>query len=336
MGLLQIGWLNERLDDAGFETIMIRQRSSYDLACLTDLVTLIRKKKIEIVHAHEFMMNTYGALAGVLTRTPVITTVHGKNYYWEKRRRRVAYRFVSRFSRMVAVSDDLGSFLAKEIGIAKSRISTIYNGVDFGGCKNGRLSSGAFETARESLAIPAQSPVIITVGMLVSVKDHLTLLKAAANVVRSFPDAILIICGDGELRGSLEDAARQLQITKNIRFAGFRTDVFNLLQLANVYVCSSVSEGLSLSILEAMMVGKPVVATNVGGNPEVVSDEQTGFIVPPRNAEVLASKIALLLQDRRLAQEFGANGRRRAGERFSHGRMVDAYGSLYKKALVKN
>ena len=336
MGLLQMGWLNERLEAAGFEIVMIRQRSSYDLACITGLVALVRKRNIDIVHAHEFMMNTYGTLTGVLSRIPVITTVHGRNYYWERRRRRIAYRFVSRFSRMVAVSEDLGSFLAKEVGISKSRISTIYNGVDFGECKDARLSSGALETARESLAIPADSPVIITVGMLVAVKDHSTLLKAVANVVRTFPETILIICGEGELRVQLEDVAQQLRITENIRFAGFRADVFKLLQLANVYVCSSISEGLSLSILEAMVAGKPVVATNVGGNPEVVRNEETGFLVPPRNPEVLASKISLLLQDRRVAQEFGAKGRRRADEKFGHGRMIDAYLQLYGKALLGN
>ena len=130
----------------------------------------------------------------------------------------------------------------------------------------------------DALAIPAGSPVIITVGMLVPVKDHSTLLGAMALLVRSFPDAILLICGDGELRGHLEELAQHLRIAQNIRFAGFRDDVFKLLRRASVYVCSSVSEGLSLSILEAMAAGKPVVATNVGGNPEVVRDGETGVI----------------------------------------------------------
>jgi glycosyltransferase involved in cell wall biosynthesis len=333
MGLLQMGWLNDELKKAGFETIIMRQKISYDLACLWNLVALIRKRKIDIVHAHEFMMNTYGTLAGILTRTPVITTVHGKNYYWEKKRRRAAYRVVSRFSKMVAVSEDMGRFLAKEVGISKRRITTIYNGVDFKG-HNGSPSSRVAAATREALSIPAQSPIIATVGRLVAVKDHSTLLKAAVKVIRSCPAVIFLICGDGELRGRLENEARELGIAENVRFAGFRNDIFDLLQISDVYVCSSLSEGLSLSILEAMAAGKPVIATNVGGNPEVVVNGETGILVPPQDPEILASRIVSLLRDKPLSQQFGLKGQWRTDEKFSYERMVHSYQQLYEEALL--
>src|SRR3990170_5690864 len=113
VGLLETGWLYDQLTQAGLEPIIVEQKGSYDLKCLLNLGNLVRKHRIDLVHAHEFMMNVYGSAAGLLKRTPVITTVHGKNYYWEKRRRRIAYRFVSRTSKMVAVSEDMKCFLAE-------------------------------------------------------------------------------------------------------------------------------------------------------------------------------------------------------------------------------
>jgi glycosyltransferase involved in cell wall biosynthesis len=335
IGLLQTGWLNDQVKEAGFDTIIIEQKRSYDLGCLWRLATLVRKFKIDLIHAHEFMMNTYGTMTGFLKGIPVVTTIHGKNYYGEKTRRKIAYRFVSRLSRMVAVSDDLACFLAEEIGISKDRINTIYNGID---CEryNGNVSSGIALTVRESLSIPAQSPVVATVGMLFPVKDHLTLLRAAVKVTRRFPDVIFVICGDGELKDRLRKAANDLRIADNVRLAGFRDDIPGLLRITDVYVCSSLSEGLSLSILEAMAAGKPVVASNVGGNPEVVVHGKTGFLVPPQDPETLASKIILLLQNKLLSQQFGAEGQLRVHEKFSRERMVDTYQRLYQKALGTN
>src|SRR5437899_6566262 len=127
VGLLKPGWLHEQLKEEGFQTIMLEQKRAYDLACVWNLCKIIRTFKIQIIHAHEFMMNAYGSLAGLLTGTPVITTVHGKHYYWLKQRRIVAYWLVSMLSTMVAVSEDLRNFVADVIGIPQRRIRTIYN-----------------------------------------------------------------------------------------------------------------------------------------------------------------------------------------------------------------
>ncbi len=331
-GLLEAGWLSDHLKEAGFEPIFLEQKRSYDLRCLWNLCLLIRKYRIDLIHAHEFMMNVYGSAAGLIENRPVITTVHGKNYYGEKSRRRVAYRFVSRFSRMVAVSEDLKSFLAGQIGISKRRIVTLHNGIECG--KFGpHLSSGSLTSLKESLSIPIHNPVIGIIGMLFPVKDHSTFLNAAREVIKELPTTIFLIIGEGPVEDQLKAEAFQLGIDRNVRFAGLRNDVPALLQIIDVYVCSSLSEGLSLSILEAMAAGKPVVATDVGGNPEIVIDGETGFLVPPKDAKKLALKIALLVKDTALGYRLGAKARKRVQGQFSVGSMVDSYLDLYKQVL---
>lgn len=334
IGLLETGWLHDQLKESRFETLLIQQKRSYDLSCLWNLCSIVRKHKIELIHAHEFMMNVYGTMAGLLTGTPVVATLHGKNYFWVKPRRRIAYRFVSRFSKMVAVSEDLKNFLAERAGVSKNRIITLYNGID---CKtyDGELSPGKIASVKESLSIPPDSPVIGTVGMLAPVKDHETLLATAVRVILERPEAIFLIVGDGPLKDRLKDLAYRSNIEKNVRFTGFRKDIPDLLQIMDVYICSSESEGLSLSILEAMAAGIPIVATNVGGNPEIVLEGETGFLVPTKDPEALASKINLLLNDQLLARKIGENGRQRVYEKFSIEQMVNSYQLLYDKALLK-
>ena len=190
-------------------------------------------------------------------------------------------------------------------------------------------------TIRESLSIEAQSQIIGTVGMLAPVKDHITLLKAANKVVRVRPDVVFLIVGGGELEGALKAEADKLGIENNVRITGFRNDVGSLLHVMDIFVLSSVSEGLPLCLLEAMASGKPVVATNVGGNPEIVVNGETGFLVPPRDPDSLAASILSLLQDRRLASHFGMNGQRRVSERFRLERMIHSYHELYERVLMR-
>lgn len=331
VGLLEHGWLDRKLKQAGLETVILQQHTRYDLLCLRTLCNIVRRYNIDLIHSHEFMMNVYGTAAAVLSRIPVITTVHGKNYYWEKPRRRVAYRLTSHLSRMVTVCDDLKRFLGQHLGISDRRITTIYNGIDLNQYSRSP-SPVSVSAVKQALLIPPHSPIIGTVGMLVPAKDHSTLLKAARHVIQHKPDAIFLLVGDGQLGAPLKAEAHRLGIVNNLRFAGFTDHVTELLHITDVYVCSSRSEGLSLSILEAMAAGKPIVATNVGGNAELIVDEVTGFLVPSNEPERMAEKLILLLRDRTLARQLGASGQQRVYEKFSLERMVHSYRRLYEAA----
>jgi glycosyltransferase involved in cell wall biosynthesis len=334
IGLLEDGWLNDQLKANNFETLMLQQNHSYDFSFIRELYGVVRKYNIGLIHAHEFTMNTYGAFIGALLRLPVITTIHGQNYYWVKLRRRIAYRLVSRLSKMVAVSESLKSFLSDRVGIEKHRIIILHNGIEVEKYSMG-LHPKHSSAIKEVLSISDHQQVVGTVGMMVPVKDHLTLLDAAQKVLRCCPDTIFLAIGDGPLRERLTDHAKSLGIEKNIRFTGFKTCIAELLQIMDVYVCTSISEGLSLSILEAMAAGKPVIATNVGGNPEIIAHGDNGFLVPAKSAAELSAGLIMMLRDKQLAKRLGVKGQQNVQEKFSREEMINKYQRLYDDALFE-
>lgn len=329
IGVLKEGWLTTQLRQRGFDPITIPQRRGHDPAWVYRCIGLIRRKRIDVIHAHEFGMNTYASIASWVTRVPMIATVHGKHYYGDRWRRRMAYRFVARRARrMVAVAEDIRLFLADRIGVPRDKLQTIYNGIDI---KTAGSEEDGLRVRRE-LGIPETTPVLGTIANLYPVKGHTFLLKAAAEVAKAFPQAVWLLAGRGKLLGELQDEAHQLGIADRVRFLGFRDDPAALLQAMDLFVLPSLSEGLSVAVLEAMVAGKPVVATDVGGNREVIVDGRTGFLVPPRDPVALAARTITLLTNKSLADQYGADGRARVREEFSLERMMCAYEELYAEA----
>ncbi|MGI0016318.1 MAG: glycosyltransferase, partial [Nitrososphaera sp.] len=325
--LLRDGWLRHQLQSRGIETMVIPQHYSLDFVWLFRLAQLLKERFIRVMHAHEFAMNVYGSLLSKITGIPIIATVHGKSYYWVKWRRRMAYRFVARQSIMVAVSEDLKRFLMRQVTIHPDNIRVVHNGIDL----HRYAADDLRNTIRKELGINAR-PVIGTVGNLYAVKGQAYLLRACAIVAKDFPDFVLLVAGRGEQLASLDAEARCLGIGGNVKFLGFREDIPTLLQAMDVFVLPSVSEGLPLSILEAMALEKPVVASNVGGIPEVVKNGITGYLVPPKDPEALAENILLLLHHTQLAAHLGTSGRRRVQEAFSLEQMIQEYQSLYERS----
>ena len=327
--LLKDGWLASQLRQRGFETVTIPQRAGHDLGWVYKSIELIRRKRIDLLHSHEFGMNIYGSIASRLMQVPIIATVHGKAYYGERWRRRMAYRFVARrAAQMVAVAEDIRRFLIDRVGVSPRKLCTIYNGVD----AKTVCSAEDGARVRQELGIAETTPVIGTIANLYPVKGHTFLLKAAAEVAKVVPQAVWLLAGRGGLLDQLQDEARQLGIKDKVRFLGFRNDPAALLQAMDLFVLPSLSEGLPVSVLEAMAAGRPVVATDVGGNREVIVDGRTGFLVPPGDSSALASRMITLLANSDLAHGYGAEGRSRVCQHFSLERMVRAYETLYAVA----
>jgi sugar transferase (PEP-CTERM/EpsH1 system associated) len=325
--LLSEGWLKTQLEKRQVETVVIPQLRSLDVAWLFRLYRLLKDREIHVMHSHEFATNVYAGFLSRLTGVPLVATAHGKNYYGDKWRRRAAYRFVARQATMVAVSHDLKRFLVERIGIPPGSIRVVHNGID--------LSRYAVHdenhVVRAELGISAGQRVIGTVGNLFAVKGQTYLLRACKAVASAYPNCVLLVAGEGEQLGPLEKEAFDLGIAGDVKFLGFRDDVPSLLQAMEVFVLPSLSEGLPLSILEALALQKPVVATNVGGIPEIVEDGATGYLVPPRNPEALADKILLLLRDPQIAANIGQAGRKKVEKDFGLEQMVREYQSLYDK-----
>jgi glycosyltransferase involved in cell wall biosynthesis len=327
--LFRPGWLQQQCDQNGIATYVVRNRAAFDPRLINDLLKIIRREGVCLVHAHEFDAIVHGTMAACLAGLPIVATIHGKHYFWEKLRRRVAYRLVSRYARMIAVSEDLKRFIAGSTGIGESRLKVIYNGVEtLPVCDKKDILKN-----KEDLGLPPNKRVVGVVGSLYPVKGHKYLLGAVPAILQECPETVFLLIGKGGLEAKLKQQANRLNIEDHVRFLGLRDDIPKLLALMDVFVLSSLSEGLSMSILEAMMAGKPIVATNVGGNAELIVNGESGFLVPSENSETLASSIVSLLKDMGMARQFGENGRKRAVSMFSHDNMVEQYCGLYGSCL---
>jgi glycosyltransferase involved in cell wall biosynthesis len=331
--LLEEGWLTTRLADLGIEYVIIKNDRPYDPVFLMKLIRLIKSRNIDIIHAHEFMMNVYGATAGKISGVPMIGTVHCKLYFPEKRTRILSYKLaVALCSRMILVSEDLRKFFVDTLKLRnEKKLMTIYNGVD-----SDKYSGGTgHKDIRRELGILQESVVSCTVGSLFKVKGLEIMLEAAKLVLLRFPNFRLLIAGDGDQMAILKSKAEELRISDSIHFLGFRDDIPEILRVSDFYVCSSFSEGLSLSILEAMTAGKPVVATTVGGNPELVSDCDNGFLAPSADPQGLAEKMMMLIDNPGLRETMSRRSMQIARDKFSLKQMVENYQELYEE-LLKN
>ena len=330
VGVLKKGWLWSQVRSSHTPWMMLEGGGDEDVRLVADLVRLVRRERIDLIHAHEFYMNAVCAVVSRLTGVPLVATVHGRNYYPERLRRRVIYRMVvAQAAAVVSVSEDLRCFFCRATWTSPGRVRVIYNGVDpdaWGG-------EGAPEV-RRLLGIPTDAAVVGTVGSLYPVKGHAYLIRAARLILERRPNVHFVLVGGGPLEGDLRAQAEALGIRKQVHLVGHREDVRRLLGAMDIFALPSLSEGLPLALLQAMAAGKTPVVTEVGGVPEVVRDGETGFAVPPANPEALADGVIRLLESPSVAARIGACARQCIRERFSLQAMVAAYRDVYRTALV--
>lgn len=327
--LFRDGWLRDRCERLGLETHIIPINRMVDLRWLRQFRALLRDRQVALIHAHEFGANTWGTVAGRLARRPVVATVHGRSYYADSGRRRLAYRLVSRAAVMVAVSEDVKRFVVGSTGVAPRRVRVVHNGIGL----PAPVSNEARARVRAELGIHEGEQVVTVVGNLYPVKGHRYLLEAAPQVLALCPSTVFLFAGRGDCEAELRGQAKSLGIEARVRFLGLRQDVPALLAIGDVFVQPSLSEGLSIAILESMAAAKPVVTTRVGGNPELVADGVNGLLVEPADARALAAAVTRVLMDAEEARRFGDNGLERVRSRFSIGAMVREYEAIYAAAL---
>ena len=314
----------------------LRKSSGRDLGLVPRLAALLARERVDIVHSHNWQTFFYtvaaASLAGVSLR---VHGLHGREAEAPSARQiRLSRWLARRVSRLIAVSNDLGRELVKDWGVPAERVSVIPNGVDL----DGFAHPGPVEGLREELGLAPEHRVIMTVGGLRPVKDYPTLIRAFARVHAARPEARLVIVGGergGGSQGELAALAVSLGVGGAVLFPGVRQDVSRLLALSEIYVNSSVFEGMSNTILEAMAASRPVVATDVGGNPELVRHGVNGFLVPPRDEAALAERLAELLADPALIKAQGAAGRGLVESEHAMGRMVAAYEDCYEDLLSR-
>ena len=329
VGLFRSGWLQTECEARGVQTCVMPLAGLFNLQWFRACLRLLRREQVVLIHAHEFSAILCGWIVATLAGVPFVATVHGKNYFWEKLRRRVAYRLVSRYGTMVAVSQDLKRFVCDKVGVAEKRLEVIYNGV----APAQTVTDEEVQKCKAELEVSGCYPLLGVVGSLYPVKGHRFLLEAMPEILGRWPKAQLLVIGRGELEVALKEQVEQLAIEANVHFLGMRQDVPRLLSVLDVFVLPSLSEGLSLALLEAMAAGIPVVATKVGGNPELIDSGRTGFLVQPEDAKDLAANLMKLLSDPVMMQQFGRQAAERVRKHYSMRQMVDRYRDLYTRSL---
>lgn len=289
------------------------------LSIIRSLARILRDEGINLVHTHNTYAHFYGSAAAKLAGVKaVINTQHGRGCgdHWKDR---LLFRIANRFTyRIVGVSQDATRLCQRQDAKSAAKMCCIWNGID--------LSRFAFSG-------PIDEPIAVSVARLSPEKDFPTLLQAVPIVLKSVPDFRLRIVGEGSERPRLEQLIRELRIENHVTLVGESDDVSGELKRAGFYVASSRKEGISLTLLEAMAVGLPVVTTDIGGNSEVVEDGVTGCLVPSNDPNALARAIVRMCDEQTQWNVIGRAARRRVEQHFDITRMIDAYEDLYREAL---
>jgi sugar transferase (PEP-CTERM/EpsH1 system associated) len=321
------------------EIIPLAKAEGVEIGCYLRAWREIRRLQPAIVHTRNLAaleMQLPAALAGGACR---VHSEHGRegidlhgNYRLYNGVRRGMRPLVHQY---VAVSRDLQRWLVQTIGVKAERVQQIYNGVD---TERFRPRTGAREPIGPPGFIGDFDFVVTAVGRLAPIKDHMSLIRAIATLVAGDPDARrhtrLVIVGDGPCRMECERLVASSDIGDIVWMAGERSDIPALLRASDVLCLTSTNEGINNTILEAMATGLPVIATKVGGNPELVEHMGTGMLVPPADAHALAAAIDRYRKDPELCRQHGAAGRRRVEAELSLDTMIEGYAAMYQRVLL--
>jgi glycosyltransferase involved in cell wall biosynthesis len=279
------------------------------------LCWVIYRQGVDLIHVNSYVPGNYTRLAAAVMQVPIVID-HWHGFTRFSRKRRFICRALARFTDLsLAVSQGVKDYLVREIGLDPGKIRVVPNGVDISTTDAARPGP----EVRRELGLPEGVPVIGLVGRLDHWgKGHKELFPAMAQLKERYPCHALIV-GGGRREEEVKQMAESLGLAGQVHFLGSRRDVPDLLQAMDIFVLPSYSEGMSLALLEAMAARLPVIASAVGGNPEVVTDGETGLLIPPRDAEALAQALERLLADAAWAKELGENARK----------QVEAYYSLF-------
>jgi glycosyltransferase involved in cell wall biosynthesis len=324
-------WLIEKCKRFNVPSIIVPGYKFYKSIKTLPFFTLIfwrflKHRGIDLLHSHLFGPITGACLATLLDRIPHIGTLHDTYTIEQKESRIRLLQFASFFgTRLVTVSHRMQRYLLSMGKFPDGCPETIPNGVDLG-----KFSGSVNNNLRFELQLDANDIILISVGRLVPIKGYDILVEAFSKI-RSNRHAKLLIVGDGPTRKRIEDLVRDRKIGDRVKLLGFRDDVPDLLRISDCFVLSSRSEGLSYSIVEAMASGLPLVVTNVGGNLELVTDTECGYLVPPNDPAALAQKLQILIDNDVQRKEFGRQALKIAQDKFSVTVMVDKYIKKYRE-----
>jgi len=304
------------------------------LGWLSSIITLIQlfpyliRIRPTLVHSFLFRANILARIAGYLTGVPIVISsvrvMGGEKKYFHY------IEMITSFmvDHYVVVSESVKRYIIDKSKISDEKISVIYNGVNIKSQDDSHK-----QNVRMPFKIEDEDRILMTVGRLHEQKGHYYLVKAISKVQKEFPKVKLLVIGEGEEENNLKKLVKSLDLTNEVIFIGLSSYIEEILPMAELFLLPSLWEGLPNVLLEAMAAGKPVIATEVGGVPELVIHGETGMLVPHKDSDALACAIADLLKNRLKARRMGEAGRIRAEEHFSIQKMIEKTESLYQELL---
>jgi glycosyltransferase involved in cell wall biosynthesis len=327
------GQLESVLTEAGIEHVHIPIDTSSEVGphimiSVMKLLKVIKKENIQIIHAQTRVAQVIGHYLEKFSKAVFVTTCHG--FF----KRRLIRRLLPCWGkRVIAISDAVREHLINTMKVPKEQVELIYNGIDTGIIEE-NYPKGGIDNIKKEFNLSADLVIGIT-ARLSSVKGHIYLLMAIPSIKKVFPNIQLLIVGSGEKRyeRKLRHMCKKLNIEGNVVFHPGIQNIYKALSVMNVFVLPSIEEGLGLSLLEALAVGLPIVASNVGGVGSVIRHKENGILVSSKDHEALAEAIIALLKDRDYAKRLGQKGIQVIMERFTLDKMIDKVAKFYRTAL---
>ncbi len=327
------GWgpIGDELERSGVRAVALGASGALDVRVAGRLLALLRRERTQILHAHRFLANLVARVIGRMAGVPVvIATHHDTDYEIGFAGRLLEGATASMSDTVLACSEAVRRHAIRAYGLRHGHVRTLRNALPDPGASWSDPARRA--RARQELGAAPGEQLIGTVGRLIEPKKGIPVfLTAARSLAEKLPDVRFVIVGDGPARSRLEETATRLGVAHRTTFAGERRDIPRVMDALDLLVQPSNWEGFGLTLLEAMAVGRPIVATRVGGIPEVVLDGRTGTLVPPGDPDALAGACFDLLADGERAARFGEAGRERVRAEFSIDRLVNDTASLYRE-----
>ena len=325
--------LLEEVKKRNGKAIGIRCRKRIDLQAIRRLISFLKKNDINILHCHEEKSRFYGLIATRAERLSIIATNHNWTSppKWFERFYEYLDAFILRFiNRVVPVSDEL-SHRIRRFKIPTRLISVIPNGINLKEFHPEKIAANY----RESLGIKNEVKVIGNIGRLSVEKGQKILLQAARRTIDQYPDICFLFVGDGPQEWELKQYAKSLAIDDKVIFTGFRKDISKIYSLLDVFALTSLHEGTPMVILEAMAMGVPIIATDVGGVANIIQDNKNGILLKPEDPRLVSRALLKLLRNPDVSERLSSKAYRHVKERYSVERMVSQYESIYVDIVNK-
>ena len=323
-----VGEIGRAMRDEGITVTPISRGAGFDRQAIAKLRAHIKEHSIDVVHCHQYTPFCYGAIAALRLAVQVIFTEHGRfhpdRFTWK--RRVVNQLFYRLADEITCISNATRMALDEFEWIPKKRIQVIYNGV----AAVERPSDA--QAIRRKLGIAQTALVLGTISRFDPIKNQIMMLDALSEIRKTHDDCVLIMAGDGPERAALESRVQELGISDHVHFTGFITDIAAHLNAIDFFLLTSFSEGTSMTLLEAMSVGKVVIATSVGGNVEVVENGVSGVLISSDDTAALVANVLRLSNDATEVQRLSEGAVAAYSQRFSVEQMVAGYENLYQRA----